>query len=651
MLRRVVVVFMVATVAAALAVAGGTQEQGRAAVSAGGAAMKESPMLRAMVEAGELPPLEERLPENPHVVEVVNEIGRHGGTLYGAGIGFDGIRDTRQMIGMDKTLYLGPDGVEPGYAEFEMSSDAKTLTLYFREGMKWSDGEPFSAEDMVFWYEDILLEEDLTPAISSYFTPGGEVFDMVKVDEYTLQWKFAEPHPNIVFLLAHSVGTGLHWPKHYLSQFHKNYVSEEDMADLVAETEGANTWYDVFNMNRARWFTIPQNKEMPTIGPYMVDRRRTDGIDFVRNPYYWRVDPEGNQLPYIDRIHITDVANVELFNAKVVSGEIDLTTGFQTSAVNLPLYKQGEQEGLYDLLMWNTADSSDIFLTLNPYPEDPVLQPVFFDKRFRQAVSLAVNRQEIIDVLFFGLGQSVQVTNIPESSYYQPEFQSAYADYDPARANDLLDDMGLEWDSRNEYRLRPDGSGPLGWTITYLRRNESWIKTAELCVEYWKELGLDVKMKEVGQGLYNELINANEVEMTVWHADDQSEHRFTFQTGIYTPYDRIWHTCMARPWNDWFNSEGESGVEPPSEIKRLGEWVEIMRTAVDDEDRIEAGREILEYQAEHVMSIGIARIPKPVVRNKALGNVPEKATTGWDFMGPAFVYPQQYYLKAPRNQQ
>ncbi len=633
------------------AFAGGSAETAAKEAAAPVKAAGESPMLAELVKAGKLPPLAERLPENPKIVQVVSEIGQYGGTLYGAGIGFDGIRDTRQMIGMDKVLYLGKNGVEAGYADYELSPDAKVLTLKFRKGMKWSDGHPFTVDDMLFWYEDILLEKDLTKAIPDYFRPGGQVFKMVKVDETTVRWEFAAPNPSILFQLAHSVGTGCHWPKHYLSQFHKKYVSEAKMQELIKATQGANTWFDVFNMKRRRSFTIPQEVDLPTIGPYRLEKRRTDGLDFVRNAYYWKVDPAGNQLPYIDRVHVTDVANVELFNAKVVSGEVDLTTGFQTSVVNMPLYKQGEQEGRYDILMWNTADSSDIFFTLNPYPKDPVLQPIFFDKRFRQAISLAINRQEIIDVLFFGLGQPVQVSNIPESSYFKPEFQQAYAQYDPERANRMLDEMGLKWDARREYRLRPDGKGPLGWTLTYMRRNESYIKTAELCVEYWKKLGLEVKIKEVGEGLYNQVIDANEVEMTVWHADDQSEHRFTFATGIYAPYDSIWHTCMARPWHQWFASSGKSGVEPPEEIKQVGKWVETMRTTVNNAERIEAGRKILEYQAEHIMSIGIARIPKPVVKNKHLGNVPAKATTGWDYMGPAFVEPCQYYLKAPRNRQ
>ena len=152
-------------------------------------------------------------------------------------------------------------------------------------------------------------------------------------------------------------------------------------------------------------------------------------------------------------------------------------------------------------------------------------------------------------------------------------------------------------------------------------------------------------MGEIGHG------GSNKAEMTVWHADDNSEPRFTFRTGVYTPRDSIWHSTMARPWYQWLSSDGKQGVEPPEEIKELASWVDKMRSAVDPKERIEWGKKILRYQAEHIMSIGIARIPKPVVKNKYLANVPEKATTGWDYMGPAFVYPQQYYFRAPRNQQ
>ncbi len=162
---------------------GKTETTEKAAAPAG----KESPMLARLVAEGKLPPLDQRLPENPHVVPVVEEIGQYGGTLYGVGIGFNGIRDTRQMIGIDKVLYVGKQGIEPGYAEFELSSDGKVLTLYFRKGMKWPDGEPFTVDGMLFWYEDMLLAPEITKAVSPNYKPGGQVFEMAKVDDYTVR--------------------------------------------------------------------------------------------------------------------------------------------------------------------------------------------------------------------------------------------------------------------------------------------------------------------------------------------------------------------------------------------------------------------------------------------------------------------------------
>lgn len=616
---------------------------------------KQAPMLQKKVENGELPPLNERIPENPLVIPVVDRIGEYGGTLYGVGVGGRGIRDTRQMIGMEQLLHFGKKGVEANIVEFELSDDAKTLTLYLRKGMKWSDGAPFTADDILFWYEDILQNKELTPVISDDWKPGGELFKMEKIDEYTLKWKFAAPHPHIDQLLAHIYGVQVYAPKHYLKNYHPKYTSMDKLKKLVAEQKGVNYWYDIFNSKRENYLGIPMQEDLPTIEAYMVKERRPDGMTFIRNPYFWKVDPEGNQLPYIDEVEVTGVSNSAAFNAKILSGEVDLTTGFQTSISNIPLYKMGEEDGNYKVLLWETSDSADIFFTVNKTSKDPTLRKLFQDKRFRQALSLSINREEINNVVFLGMGKPVQLTVRPEAVYYEPEFVNAYIEYKPEKANKLLDEMGLKWDSEHKYRVDSDGK-PIGWTIEFLAR-ASWVETMEMCIDYWQDIGFDVKMKQREQAIYRERVEANEIDMTVWHADENTEHGFNRIQALYVPHTQIWHSSMAPAWVDWYEAKNsnkeipENAMEPPQEIKELLKLSEIVRTSPDKEERIKAGKEILSYQAENLMSIGIIKIPKPVIKNNNLHNVPESNVLGWCYMGPAFIDPHQYFFSSPRNQE
>jgi len=620
------------------------------ATSALAAKYNEAPMLKVKVAAGELPAVEERLPKEPLIVPVVKEIGQYGGTLYGIGVGSLGVHDSRQVLGIERILWIGKDlkSIEPNIANWKFSKDGKSLTLYLKKGIKWSDGVPFTADDVMFWYEDILLNDELMPAKPKAWCPGGELMKIKKIDDYTIRLDFAVPYPVILLYLAHSYGSGCWKPKHYLKQFHPRYTPMENLQKLIAEEEGIDFWYQLFQAKDRYAFSIPMDVGVPTLGPYMCEKRKLDGIDFVRNPYYWKVDAEGNQLPYIDRIKVTETPTPELVNAKILSGEVDLTWGFLTSLSNLALYKQGEKEGNYQVHLWQSTDSSAIFYQPNQTIEKPVLRKIFRDVRFRRALSLGINREEINNVVFFGLGTPCQMTIRPESSYYEPEFAEAYAKYDPEEANRLLNEMGLSWDEKHKYRLGPDGK-PISWTIEFFVETEYWTKVTELVKEYWENIGLQMNLKRISGELLSKRCMGNEIEMGMWHADKQSDILFPIDPEFYIPWREAWECFWGPLWARWYQTNGKKGEEPPEKIARLYKLWETVKTTMDEKERIQAGKEILRSQAENIWVIGTVMIPKPVIVANDLQNVPETGVCGWDYLGASYCHPEQLFFKPGRG--
>jgi len=301
----------------------------------------EAPMLKIKVAAGELPPVEERLPEEPLVIPVVEEIGEYGETMHintlnpgcwGAG-GW-------QIINFECMLRIAPDGktILPNLAkDYKLSENGKTLTLYLRKGIRWSDGAPFTADDILFWYEDVILNDELTPVKPKRWSPGGELMKVEKMDDYTVRLHFARSYPLVTIQLARNANRGgFYLPKHYLKQFHPRYVPMEKL-EKMTEKEGYDYWYQLFNRKRDDGWGGKAGVGYPTLRSHVLIEKKEEVYIAGRNPYYWKVDPAGNQLPYIDKVVVVGVlSNRELLDGNIISGQVDYASE-QTSLDNLSL--------------------------------------------------------------------------------------------------------------------------------------------------------------------------------------------------------------------------------------------------------------------------------------------------------------------------
>ena len=338
----------------------------------------EAPILAAMVAAGDLPLVEERLPADPYVIVPYQEIGQYGGYAYvgRAGTGYWG--DAHLLIGIEPLNRIAGDlsTQSPNVAtDYELSSDAKALTVTLREGIKWSTGEPFTTEDIKFWYEDIILNEELTPSPAKFLQPGGELMKMNFLDDYTFQFSFAVPNPGAVEWLPHPNRgvTPINQAKHYFSQFHPNYVGAEK-AEALAKEAGFENWVQHFVDKNNSWSELPKfNTERPQLTNYRLAEIGTDLARWERNPYYWKIDVEGNQLPYMDGINVELIQDLQAFAGKIIAGEFTIWTAAE-GALPMPsdnlhnFPKQGDHRPIG-------------FLAVPPQPSQFFLQPVWGDQQ------------------------------------------------------------------------------------------------------------------------------------------------------------------------------------------------------------------------------------------------------------------------------
>ena len=585
-----------------------------------------------------LAPVAERLPEDPVVVTPYRSIGKYGGT---ARITLD---DGWQFFNWEAALTLSPDlrGVLPNLAEsWSVSADGRVTAIRLREGLRWSDGAPLTSDDFVFTFNHIWLDKEYSP-ITSRLIRGGKI---VRVDARNFQYVFDEPNPLFANLIG-QYGNFLVDAKHYFRQFHPAFVDCDELAERTKQA-GFISW--MAWMRALKDSRIEQSAEVPTLRAFRVVSRTLQMMRLERNPYYFKVDPAGNQLPYIDRIDAEIVLdNAELATAKASTGQLDFAA-FALRTQDIPLLKLGERTGLINVHIWTRLHSSDVVLQFNFTHADERLRALYWDKRFRHALSYAIDRQEMNEIIYFGLGAPRQVTVHPSSAYYEPEFASAHADYDPARARVLLDEMGLADNNGDGFREYPDGA-PLTITMEFLDFETPKGISMELVREYWREIGIDLRLKQVDRGLQNARASAGAMEMTLWHADRVTDILFPLVPDWWVPRSAGWDRCMWNQWARYYETQDRPpaerlGEKPPAVVLQLQALADEMRTTTDPQRRLAVGKQILRSGADNLWTIGtVGLAPHPVVVSKRLKNVIPNGIWGWDNRWTLSYHPATWYF-------
>lgn len=594
---------------------------------------QEAPMLAEKVAAGELPPVNERLPENPMVVEPIDSIGVYGGIWHRAWRGVNDFHAFGRIV-YDPVLRWPrdpADPVQPGLAErWEWNEEGTELTLFFRKGLRWSDGVPFTVDDIIFWWEAIETDPNITTAIHGEWVVAGEPMELEKIDDSTIKLKFAAPNG-----LAETVGLAFHgnqWPlgferfgfyapKHYLEQFHPAYNSSGS--------------YEVFEQK-----AFDYNVERPVMTAWKISEYEEGTTLMVaeRNPYYWRVDPEGNQLPYIDYVYFHFVDDTAGVNAMGIAGDLSM----QARAIDLaqyPIYQDNAEEGNYHMLLWPQAQASSATLWFNQSYPDEKYRTLFQDLRFRRAMSHAIDRETLNQVAFLGQGVPRTITVVPDSPYYIPELENVHGEYDPELAVSLLDEIGLTKNEDGFYTF-PDGEEILLRIETSVTAT-GMEDTLELISQWWTDIGVRTQFEILTRDAYWPRAGANEVMVATWTTD---RGLVPMVDPIYQfPFDeRSW---MAPAMGTWYKTGGAEGMEPTPEFKAAMDLYDEYKLTTDPERQVEIGTEIVRMSTENLWTLGtVGLVPNPVVVNNCFMNVADNHTADWIIMTPGTLDPAHFYF-------
>lgn len=583
----------------------------------------EAPMLQAQVAAGQLPPVSQRLPEDPLVIHPAEQMGPYGGTwkrLASSRIDLNFIRNAT----CERLVKWGPMNrqILPNLAKrWRVEDDSRTFTFWLRKGVRWSDGHPFTADDIMFWYEDVLQCPDLIPIIPPMFKKGGEVVKVVKLDDYTVQFWFKEPHPLFLGMMAGALAGGefipVAYPAHYMKQFHVRHVPKEEL-EKKGRALGLQLWTQLWGNRRNS-----VNPEMPRLEAWLMTKPPpARPVVMERNPYYWKVDPEGRQLPYIDRITF-EIMSPEVLNLRAISGEIGMQ-GLHLEFSNYPLYMENRKRGDYRVLRWIDQVGTRKILGPNLAHKDPVLRQILRDRRFRIALSVAINREELNEAVFFGVGTPRQASPPPISPFYSPEYARAFTEYDPDRANRLLDEMGLDRRDSEGVRLRPDGK-PLRLRIEMSTVYGADAKLYQLAADYWTAVGVKAELKQTALLLYI-----------------YRQQALTYDVGAYVGgaslYPLLDPSCLfpgggdsyqAYSYRHWFQSGGKSGQTPPPEVRACMALFRQIERTPDADERMRLYRKIVELNRRNLWIIGtVGDVPIIYLVKNSFRNVPEVAVGG-----------------------
>jgi peptide/nickel transport system substrate-binding protein len=612
--------------------------------------LKEAPMLAEMVAAGTLPPLAERLPANPLVIPGISEIGEYGGLLrqYAPNTmtyhDLHWVRVSNWCRLAQDTYFdpVGEKGVVMHRAESITSNDEMTeFVVTIRKGMKWSDGEPVTADDIMFAATDVWHNPDMVAFAWWNFYQEGNEPTITKVDDFSVKFVFPKPATdfltiNAAFMSNQGLGIG-ETPFHYLKQFHIKYNPD---ADKNAKEAGYDNWVAMY-FKMAASDTDQINLDLPTINAWMLKSHTDTQNVYVRNPYYWAVDSAGNQLPYIDGFIIEAVSDIEVAKLKLVAGDFDLSGVFLIQLNEYPLLKKNEQNGKYLIVLNKGNVAAKPALCLNQNHKDPVLRELFQTPDFRKALSYAINRDEISQIAFAGLGVGMQVMYTMFDQVDPAPWIKQYAEFDPDKAKELLDGIGLLKDSSGMY-LRPDGN-PLTLNLqTFVA--EGWAATVELVAKHWTDIGIQSQYSPVARELYEQRGAANELDMVIWHDYGYSE-RISATSDILQNQGMWAIEAIARDWQKWYDTEGVEGEEPPAEYQAHIKDVQAMQAAEYGSDEYKALVEkVWNFRiTDQLYTIGtIGDFPTPLLIKYDIGNFGNNEVPFNYWQGQ---YPEQWYWK------
>jgi peptide/nickel transport system substrate-binding protein len=589
-----------------------------------------------------------RLPEEPLVVVPYDEIGKYGGQLEGLSLGpesgnseYLSWRHANFVRYAEDLETIVPNVVK----DYQVSDDLKTFTFTLRKGHKWSDGQPFTTADVQFWWDDIIMNKDLTPEVPTYWTFGGEPMKVEIVDDVTFKFVTAAPAPGMMPWLART------WilpaaPRHWLESKHIKYnpnINDEAVA------AGKESWVDYFYTFHGEWMDSVHRwtEGLPRLEAWVVVEETPEYQLAMANPYYFKVDTAGQQLPYADNSRESYSQDAQVLQLKVINGEVDQKA--QTLAFkDAPVYKEHEVDGNYKVTL-SPSGSDGMNVAFNCTSKDPVLRPLFSNPDFSYAMSIALDRAEFNKVTCFGECEEINtgVPIHPSASFAKPEWYKKATEYDPAKANQMLDALGLDKKDSEGFRLRSDGKRLVIFANYTIQSMSS--EAMALIKSYWEAVGVKVELKEVATEAYRSLVANNDHDLASFTSGGTLEPSFLAnQYRFYPPFgDPVLEPQCGLPYLEWYKTNGAKGEEPPEDMKRLYELTEQFKVALPGTpEYIKIGQEIGDIHSKNMYMIGIiGPAPSVQIGSNRLGNYIPAKISAFEFYREYPYRPDQWFIK------
>lgn len=609
-------------------------------------AQVDSPALAADVAAGRLPPVAQRLPRTPLVYAPGDDFrpGRHGGEMR---LIMSRSQDVRMMAVYGYARLVGYNArfeLEPDLLAAIENTEERIFTLRLRPGHRWSDGHPFTSDDFRYWWEDVVGNRQISPSgPPQVLLADGRPPEVTFPDAHTVRFVWDRPNPYFLPALAGAAPLYIYRPAHYLRQFHQKYADRTRLEERV-RVERMRNWAQLHN--RLDNMYRNDNPDLPTLEPWILQTRPpAERFVFVRNPFFHRVDANGLQLPYVDRVTMA-ISDAKLIPLKVNAGEADLQArGLAFN--NYTFLRQAARQGAFDVRLWDTAKGAQLALYPNLNAEDPVWRQLNRDPRFRRALSLAINRREINQVVFFGLALEGHNTALPASPLHDPDQRAAR--FDLAEANRLLDEIGLGRSSRRGLRRLPDGR-PLEIIVETAGEDTEQTDVLQLIHDSWLEAGIKLFIKPSQREYFRNRVFAGKSVMTIWGGLENGLISPSTSPEEFAPLSQ--QQLQWPRWGQYVETGGRSGeaIDDPA-ARELLALNDAWRNAYDEPARIAAWRRILAIHAEQIFSIGlVANVRQPVVVSTRLRNVPRSGIYNWDpgaFFG---IYrPDAFWFAEPQR--
>lgn len=613
------------------------------------AKFREAESLKAKVDAGELPTLDQRLPEKPLVIKPHESVGTYGGTWNLALVGGGSLSHIFRFQAYEPLVRYSPDwsGVTLNVAEaFDANEDATQYTIRLRKGMKWSDGHPYTTADIKFWYDTVLTDDRVAFAGQGHWRSNGEPARLEVVDEQTFRVIFAEPNGLFPLQVAWSnLDQTTRCPKHYLQQFHIDYNPK---ADEAAKQRGFEGWIAAFQaiagFQDDNSFFLNSSKK-PCLNAWMftiAPGENTERAVAERNPYYWKVDTEGNQLPYMERIVYQMVADPQVLLLKAMQGEIDMMDQYIGTPTNKAVLYDARAQGDYDFYTLTSTEANVMNFILNLNHSDETKRKLFRNRDFRAALSMSLDRQTLIDAVLVSQGAPAQPSIKPDDPLYNEQLAGQFTEYDIDKANALLDVIIPKRDDQN---FRLDEAGRRVSIIFEIdQARPIFLDFFQLAIPMFQAVGIDAQLRTMDRSLW-------ETRVRRGRSFDATAHQFGANGGVaamldpryYAPTDN--NAVYGPAWSLWYvDPNNPSAEEPPEETKRQLALYDDLKAKPDAASQQDVMKQILQGAADNFYVFGIS-LPSDgygIVKNN-MRNILKTMPNSFGWPTPAPTMPEQFY--------